>query len=81
MGNDPEQSDRIREFVEHGRQPAKTAEYEVTGAWYYPEDGSGCVGSVIEELERLGCTARVHESAVEMDSVSEDDDLFERERA
>ncbi|WP_454909701.1 hypothetical protein [Variovorax gossypii] len=30
----------------------------------HPEDGGGCVGSVVDELRRLGHSAAVSESAV-----------------
>jgi hypothetical protein len=81
-GNDPEQSDRIREFVEQGGPASKAIEYHVSGAWYHPEDGSGCVGSVIDELKSLGCHAEVHESAVWLEAADEndDDDCDDRER-
>lgn len=41
--------------------------FTVTGAWYHPEDGGGCVGSVVDELRRLGHPAEVSDSAVCLD--------------
>lgn len=71
VGDDPDQVKRISEFVKKGGSAVREFQYEVTGAWYHPEDGSGCVGSVITQLQKMGCKARVHESAVEL---SMDDD-------
>jgi len=45
---------------------SQETEFEVSGAWYHPEDGSGCVGGVIEHLKQLGYSAHVSPSAVEL---------------
>lgn len=46
----------------------------VTGAWYHPEDGGGCVGSVVDRLRERGHSAEVDASAVEIDlNASEDE--------
>lgn len=47
--------------------------FRVTGAWYHPEDGSGCVGSVINRLRLLGHTAIVHDSVLEMEMDDENE--------
>lgn len=71
-GDDPDQVDRIREAVESMAPADRAREFLVTGAWYYEPDpggpdascGEGCVGSVVAELRRLGCTAQVSEHAL-----------------
>ena len=74
MGNDPEQQDRIREFIAADSQRASQSHFVVTGAWYHPEDGGGCVGSVIERLKEAGCSVVLADSAVSIE-FDEDDDL------
>lgn len=74
-GDDPDQMDRIREFVQEMPELQRSAHFEVTGAWYHPEDGGGCVGSVLKELERMGCRATLSDSAVTMDFEVDDEDL------
>ena len=71
------QEDAIEQWVrEQAWDPATS--FVVTGAWYHPEDGSGCVGSVIDKLKSLGYTATVGESPVEMlFEEEEEDDLDE----
>lgn len=63
-GDDPDQVPRIRELAEQAGPAFKAASFTVTGAWYHPEDASGCVGSVIQELRLCGCEAEVSSSAV-----------------
>lgn len=55
--------------------------FRVTGAWYHPEDGGGCVGSVLDQLRALGHEAIVADSVVELCSESEDDELDDEEEA
>lgn len=71
-GIDPEQVDRIREVL--GRLPAggRGNRFVVTGAWYHPQDGGGCVGSVLDELREHGCQAELAESAVWIDEMDPD---------
>lgn len=64
MGNDPDQVDRSREFVASLPDQGKSMRFEVTGAWYHPEDGMGCVGSVINELKKMNCQVYLGDSAV-----------------
>lgn len=80
VGNDPDQVARARECVQElvrGGRTAAGLSFIVTGAWYDPSDGSGCVGSVVQELKRLGCSATVSEHAVCVEE--ETDEEFEQE--
>lgn len=77
LGDDPDQRDRICEFVADLPQGAKPS-FTVTGAWYHPEDGGGCVGSVIQELQRLGQQVQLCSSAVCIElSIEGDEDRDE----
>lgn len=69
QGDDPEQNDRIREVIE-GMAPAQRCEavFHVTGAWYYSDDASGCVGGVVDTIRELGGQAFVCDSAVRGDA-------------
>lgn len=40
---------------------------EITGAWYEPGGGEGCVNSVVEALESVGVSATVRPSAAVLD--------------
>lgn len=40
---------------------------EITGAWYEPGGGDGCVNSVVEALESVGVSATVRPSAAVLD--------------
>lgn len=71
MGSDPEQVDCIREVALTWGPTARERDITVTGAWFHPEDGSGCVGSVIQALRDLGFKATVSAHAVCL--ASEDD--------
>lgn len=80
-GDDPDQVDRIREAVESMAPADRVREFLVTGAWYYEPDpggpdascGEGCVGSVVAELRRLGCTAQVSEHALRQGGANDAD--------
>jgi len=77
--SDYNQQAAITDWVaQHAWNPEDTT-FEVTGAWYHPEDGTGCVGSVIERLTELGYTAMVSESVVELSSEEDMDDEPEEE--
>lgn len=81
MGSDDDdldQVERIREVAEAMGQAAMQTEFIVTGAWYHPEDGGGCVGSVIEELRRMGLKASVADSAVHLTLGDEAEDEEEK---
>jgi hypothetical protein len=59
QGEDPAQVECIHAFIT--ADPVRKAwAYTVGGAWLYP-NGEGCVGSVVDTLRKLGCTA--HPSA------------------
>src|SRR5690606_34274136 len=48
------QEDAIASLVEeHGWDP-RCQRFTVTGAWFHPQDGSGCVGSVRDVLANRG---------------------------
>lgn len=64
MGSDPDQVHRIREIAGSWGHGARDRIITVSGAWYHPEDGSGCVGSVIQALQELGFQAQVSAQAV-----------------
>lgn len=72
MGNDPHQVllprqlQQIRDLLQHAGGALQEHSFTVSGAWYHPEDGSGCVGAVIKKLRQLGCRAEVSEAAVPM---------------
>lgn len=73
VGDDPDQVQRISEFVASlSEQDKSETAFTVTGAWFDPNDGEGCVGSVHKQLIALGCKAEVSESAVNV--ASEDAD-------
>lgn len=79
LGDDGGASEENQEMAiarwvsEHHIDP-KTSAFQVTGAWYYPEDSSGCVGSVIDQLRLLGYSAEVHDSVLEQDISLEDEE-------
>lgn len=79
FATDPDQVEGVRNFVEGLGEAAKGIDFTVSGAWYHPEDGQGCVGSVVNELVRLGCKAKVSDDAVhfseEVPADDEEDDL------
>jgi hypothetical protein len=67
IGNDPDQVLRITEFVTSmSEQDKADTAFTVTGAWLHPEDGTGCVGSVHQQLLALGCKSQVDDSAVSL---------------
>lgn len=73
VGDDPDQVQRITEFVATmSDQDKDQTSFTVTGAWFDPSDGEGCVGSVHKRLLALGCKAQVDESAVNVDSEDTD---------
>jgi hypothetical protein len=76
-GDDPDQVDVIKALVPQLGARGIQAQYVVTGAWYHPEDGSGCVGSVIEALAEIGCEAKVSESAVSLSLYADEPDLMD----
>lgn len=71
-GDDPEQVDRIREFAERG-DDSRARSFTVSGAWYHSADGSGCVGSVVAELQRLDCDVTVSPTALDLDAADADE--------
>lgn len=73
LGDDPAQVESAREFAAQ-IGPAAAAGFRVTGAWYHPEDGGGCVGSVVDELRRLGYPAEVSDNAVALAWEADADD-------
>lgn len=74
VGDDPDQVQRITEFVSSLSEQDRTlTEFVVTGAWFDPSDGEGCVGSVHKQLLTLGCKAQVGESAVSLADEDEDE--------
>lgn len=82
-GGKPNQEDCIRKVVKKmGKAEAQKYQFIVTGAWYHPIDGQGCVGSVVNELRKLGCEAEVSPSAVcfEESQSEEDAPAFELPR-
>lgn len=83
MGEDPQQKDFIRDFVNTlTPEQKKTATFEVTGAWFYREDGGGCVGGVYDALIAMGCQANVSEYALcEDELVDEIDEGIDDEDA
>lgn len=67
-GEDPEQVDRIEEFIAQlTPEQRAAASFVVTGAWFDSE-GGGCVGSVHEKIVQLGCAGQVSESAVKFEN-------------
>lgn len=80
--DDNAQVARIREFVERNVAALKDALFVVTGAWYDDEDGH-CIGSVRDELLRLGMRVKVSDCAMRIDPDADDnsDDGAHRERA
>ena len=66
-GDDPEQVDRIREFAEGGAG-TRAQSFTVSGAWYHSVDGTGCVGSVVVELQRLNRDVTVSPTALDLDA-------------
>lgn len=72
MASDPDQMRVIKELVQHLGDPTQRAAFTVTGAWYHPEKRY-CVGSVIDALREIGCTAEVCESAVCLEQDPEED--------
>ncbi len=64
QGDDPEQVDRTRDLLAVLPDGGKGHEFVVTGAWYHPSDGGGCVGSVVEVLHAAGCRVNVSDSAL-----------------
>lgn len=60
------QENAVEDWVAEVGFNATDTDFEVTGAWYHPEDGSGCVGGVIEHLKALGYSAQVSPSAMEL---------------
>lgn len=38
--------------------------FVVSGVWFHPKDGGGCVGAIYDVLRNHGCTAEVSESAM-----------------
>lgn len=73
MADDGDQAPKIIELVREHAQALQSATFAVSGTWYHPEDGSGCVGSVIDALRSLGCRAEVDDSAVHL--CEEEDDV------
>lgn len=65
LGQDPDHVAIVGAFVEKLGKCARDIEFTVSGAWYHPEDGEGCVGAVVNELTRLGYKARVSDDAVQ----------------
>lgn len=76
MGSDDQDFDQveaIRQVVaEIG--DVSSFEFDVTGAWYHPEDESGCIGAVTEALRELGASAFVSESAACLSTEDPEDD-------
>lgn len=68
VGDDPDQVDRTRELIKRLGDRAPFTRFVVTGAWYHPEDGSGCVGSVVNTLRERGLQAQVSEFSAQMPS-------------
>ena len=56
----------IQAWVAQEQWDPHTTLFRVTGAWYHPEDGGGCVGSVIDRLKALGYRTEVSPSVVKM---------------
>lgn len=80
MASDPDQIRVIKEIVEQLGEPAMRATFTVTGAWYHPEERY-CVGSVIDALREIGCTADVCESAVQLEQDKDVEEEMEDEDA
>jgi hypothetical protein len=74
MGDDPEQSDRAREFIGLLGADAQAYTFCITGTWYMPDDGGGCVGSVLEVFQAAGLTAEVSDHAVVLPDEEEQDE-------
>lgn len=64
--------------TQHAWDKSDTA-FEVSGAWYHPEEEGGCVGSVIDRLRELGYQANVSYCAVELYFNEPEDDLEDDE--
>lgn len=64
-GDDPEHLDRLGELCDSGFPFA--ARFVLTGAWYEPANGGGCVGSAATLLRARGFEALVDESALQID--------------
>lgn len=74
-GHDPAHLARIREFVRREPELSHAADFTVSGAWYHPEDETGCVGTTVSALRALGCRAQVSDAAVCMPSEEDAVDL------
>lgn len=68
-GDDPDQVEVIEEVAVTARWKRRSVECTVTGAWFHPEDGGGCVGSVHARLRSLGIRSEVSECAVQLDGM------------
>lgn len=78
MASDPDQMRVIKELVQQLGEPAIQAAFTVTGAWYHPEKRY-CVGSVIDALREIGCTADACESAVCLEQEDAEEELDDPE--
>lgn len=61
------QEDAIDEWLASRACEPGSVHFRVTGSWYHPADGGGCVGSVIDRLRERGHVAEVDDSAVTLD--------------
>jgi hypothetical protein len=65
---DPQQTEVMLELLREESALAGCREFVVTGAWYDPDDRSGCVNSVIQVIRESGAGARPGPGAVHQDS-------------
>lgn len=67
-GNDPAQGRVVRQIIKQlGLLPTMT-KFSLTGAWVQSSDDGGCVADVHRVLMRMGFTADVRDSALDLDS-------------
>jgi len=66
-GDDPDQVAVIEALAAEQNWKERGVTCAVTGAWFHPKDGSGCVGGVHKALLALGIGAEVSNHAVCID--------------
>lgn len=71
LGEDPDQIERIRQYMVQRGAALQGAQFHLTGAWYGPNQ-YGCVGSVEAELRAAGHAVEVSDTAL-VDPDSQDD--------
>lgn len=63
LGEDPDQVERIRQYMVQRGAALLGAQFHLTGAWYGPNQ-YGCVGSVEAELRAAGHAVEVSDTAL-----------------